>query len=92
MSASATPKQGDHVFNAIESAILRPFELHHRRERYLIFLSIRGKVAGAVSTLRDKIACYGRALSADVVRGKAMDRVCSWRVDRTCDCHLAGAD
>jgi hypothetical protein len=31
--------------------------LRHRRERYLIFLSILGKVAGAVSTLRDKIAC-----------------------------------
>src|ERR1700691_3024542 len=26
MSASATPKQGDHVFNALESAIMRPFE------------------------------------------------------------------
>ena len=26
MSASATPKQGDHVFNAVETAILAPFE------------------------------------------------------------------
>src|SRR6059058_1268886 len=26
MSASATPKQGDHVFNAVEIAIMRPFE------------------------------------------------------------------
>lgn len=26
MSASATPKQGDHVFNAVETAILRPFD------------------------------------------------------------------
>jgi hypothetical protein len=26
MSASATPKQGDHVFNAIDIALLRPFE------------------------------------------------------------------
>lgn len=26
MSATATPKQGDHVFNAVDTALMRPFE------------------------------------------------------------------
>jgi hypothetical protein len=26
VSATATPKQGDHVFNAVDTALMRPFE------------------------------------------------------------------
>jgi len=73
MSASATPKQGDHVFNAVETAILEPFETirslqsgvadgHHFLYDYLLHgYSIAKNIADAFTGLaaRDLSASAG---------------------------------
>jgi hypothetical protein len=80
MSASATPKQGDHVFNAVETAIPAPFETirslrsgfadgqHFLHDYLLHSYSIAKNIADAFTTLAARSLSASAGAEQDALR------------------------
>jgi hypothetical protein len=80
MSASATPKQGDHVFNAVETAILAPFETirslrsgfcdgqHFLHDYLLHSYSIARNIADAFTSLAARSLSASAGAEEDALR------------------------